>query len=71
MKHIISNIAQGSLVQRARELAGDRRGAGLVEYIILVGAVALASAAAYGQFGTKVGEKINGLGDKVGEIGGN
>jgi pilus assembly protein Flp/PilA len=73
MKHIISNpmissIAQGRLVRRARDLAADRRGAGLVEYIILVGAVALASAAAYGEFSKKVGDKINGLGDKVGQI---
>jgi pilus assembly protein Flp/PilA len=71
MKNIISNVAQGFLVRRARELADDRRGAGLVEYIILVGAVALASAAAYGEFSTKVGDKIKGLGDDVGAIGGN
>jgi Flp pilus assembly pilin Flp len=71
MKHVISNFTQGLFVRRARELAADRRGAGLVEYIILVGAVALASAAAYGQFSTKVSTKVNQLGDKVGQLGGN
>jgi Flp pilus assembly pilin Flp len=60
----------GRVVRRFRELAADRRGAGLVEYIILVGAVALASAAAYGQFSTKVGQKINKLGDNVAKLGG-
>lgn len=71
MKHINDKQTQNRFVRRCRELFADRRGAGLVEYIILVGAVALASAAAYGQFSTKVGGKITKLGDKVEQLGGN
>lgn len=43
----------------ARALLKDTRGANLVEYIILVGVVALIALAGYKVFGTSVDTKIN------------
>jgi Flp pilus assembly pilin Flp len=43
----------------ARALLKDTRGANLVEYIILVGVVALIALAGYRIFGTNVTAKIN------------
>ncbi len=48
-----------------RKLAHDTRGAGFVEYIILVGVVALLCVAAFRQFGTDVGDKIKNQGGEV------
>jgi pilus assembly protein Flp/PilA len=44
---------------RLQELVEDTRGANLVEYIILVGVVALIALAGYKVFGTSVTAKIN------------
>jgi pilus assembly protein Flp/PilA len=51
-----------------RRFLKDTRGANMVEYILLVGVVALISIAAFKAFGTKVQEKIKAQGDTVGEI---
>lgn len=48
-----------------RKLAQDTRGAGFVEYIILVGVIALLCVAAFRQFGTDVGDKIKTQGGEV------
>lgn len=63
-------VAEARNVRTLRELAKDQRGAGLVEYIILVGAVALASLGAYQGFSGAVNEKIQNFGEQVGGIGG-
>jgi len=47
------------------KLARDTRGAGFVEYIILVGVVALFCIAGYTYFGGKVTDKIKAQGDLV------
>lgn len=52
-----------------KKLLKDDRGANLVEYIILVGVVALLSIAAFKIFGGKVQQKIQEQGDKVEQIG--
>jgi Flp pilus assembly pilin Flp len=46
----------------------DTRGANLVEYIILVGVVALIALAGFKAFGTSVTTKINEQSGKVGGI---
>ncbi|HTU62744.1 MAG TPA: hypothetical protein VMF89_29985 [Polyangiales bacterium] len=48
-----------------RALLADTRGAGLVEYIILVGLIALAALAGFNHFGTQVNTKARSLGDRV------
>jgi len=48
-----------------KRLAHDTRGAGFVEYIILVGVVALFCIAGYQYFGGKVTAKIKAQGDAV------
>lgn len=50
---------------RLAALLGDTRGAGLVEYIILVGLIALAALAGFQYFGTQVNTKARNLGDRV------
>ena len=44
------------------------RGAGMVEYIILVGIVALIAIAGFGFFGDAVKAKIKGQGDTVAKV---
>lgn len=53
-----------------RNFLKDTRGANLVEYIILVGVVALIALAGYKFFGNKVTDKINEQGNSVGSING-
>ena len=52
-----------------RRLISDSRGANLVEYIILVGVIALLSIAAFKAFGGKVQSKVQEQGNKVEQIG--
>ncbi len=52
-----------------KKLFNDKRGANLVEYIILIGVVALIALAGFKIFGNKVNNKINEQADKVGTIG--
>ncbi len=51
----------------ARKLVGDRRGANLVEYIILVGVIALIAIAGFKLFGNKVRAKVD---EQAGSVGG-
>jgi Flp pilus assembly pilin Flp len=57
-------------VRTVRALGADTRGAGLVEYIILVGLIALLAIAGFETFGTAVNEKAIELGEGVTGIGG-
>ncbi|MET0342864.1 MAG: Flp family type IVb pilin [Polyangiales bacterium] len=50
-------------------LRDDTRGAGLVEYIILIGLIALLAIAGFNQFGTAVNQKAIDLGTQVSNIG--
>lgn len=52
---------------RAGKLLKDNRGANLVEYIILVGVIALIAIAGFKIFGNKVQQKIE---DQAGSVGG-
>jgi pilus assembly protein Flp/PilA len=51
-----------------RNLLADKRGANMVEYIILVGVVALIALAGFKIFGQKVNSKINDQASTVGGI---
>jgi Flp pilus assembly pilin Flp len=51
-----------------KDFLKDTRGANLVEYIILVGVVALIALAGFKAFGTSVTTKINDQSGKVGGI---
>jgi pilus assembly protein Flp/PilA len=53
-----------------RALLSDRRGANLVEYIILVGVIALIAIAGFKIFGGKVWDKAEKQGESVGNING-
>jgi pilus assembly protein Flp/PilA len=50
---------------RRPTLVSDTRGAGLVEYVILVGLIALAALAGFSYFGSSVNTKARSLGDRV------
>jgi Flp pilus assembly pilin Flp len=54
----------------ARRFVADRRGANLVEYIILVGIVALIAIAGFKIFGGKVRQKVDQQSGAVGGING-
>lgn len=53
-----------------RNLLKDTRGANLVEYIILVGVVALIAIAGFKIFGSRVEAKINEQAESVGSVNG-
>jgi Flp pilus assembly pilin Flp len=55
---------------RTRKFIEDTRGANLVEYIILVGVIALIAIAGFKLFGTKVQAKIQEQSESVGGING-
>lgn len=57
-------------LMRTSQFLKDTRGANLVEYIILVGVIALIAIAGFKMFGTKVTDKINEQGGSVGGING-
>jgi pilus assembly protein Flp/PilA len=59
-----------SIRRLARGLAGDTRGANMVEYILLVGVVALIAIAGFKLFGSKVRSKVDEQGQSVGGING-
>ncbi|MBI5537779.1 MAG: hypothetical protein HY898_33955 [Deltaproteobacteria bacterium] len=54
---------------KLNKLLKDNRGANLVEYIILVGVVALIALAGFKFFGKKVTDKVNDQANKVETIG--
>jgi pilus assembly protein Flp/PilA len=62
-----SNTALSS--PRKPRLLDDTRGAGLVEYIVLVGLIALAAIWGFGEFGGAVNDKAIDLGERVEGIG--
>jgi pilus assembly protein Flp/PilA len=57
-------------LMRTKKFLEDTRGANLVEYIILVGVIALIAIAGFKMFGTKVQDKIQEQGGSVGGING-
>jgi Flp pilus assembly pilin Flp len=61
--------SNASPAPRRRRLLSDTRGAGLVEYIILVGLIALVAIAGFEKFGEKVNNKAEALGEQVEDIG--
>jgi len=65
MKDTHSNLA----TSMGKRLISDTRGAGLVEYIILVGLVALVAISGFDWFGDKLHDKAHDLGDEVEQIG--
>ncbi len=64
-----TSSASISLTQRARGaltcLARDQRGASFVEYVIVVGLVAIVCIVAFGKFGGAINKKIE---DQTGKI---
>ena len=57
-----------TVAQPKKTLLRDQRGANLVEYIILVGVVALIALAGFKVFGQRVDTKVKRQADTVGEI---
>jgi pilus assembly protein Flp/PilA len=53
---------------RLRDIASDTRGAGMVEYIIILGVVALAGQTAFRAFGTALSKKVRQQADTVSQI---
>jgi len=53
------------MTTQLRKLIRDRRGAGLTEYIILVGVIALLAIAGFKTFGKDVKKKVE---DQAGEV---
>ena len=64
-KHLSSKLRSAS---NPRRLLSDTHGAGLVEYIILVGLIALAAVMGFRHFGTSVNSKAVKLGDAVRDL---
>ena len=56
-------------MQKLIKLIKDNRGANLVEYIILVGVIALVAIAGFKIFGEKVDSKVQEQANKVEQIG--
>jgi Flp pilus assembly pilin Flp len=65
MNNTIKPVSPSRSTRSIRKLAKDTRGAGLVEYIILVGVVALGGMTAFGAFSKEVNAKIQGMGNTV------
>jgi pilus assembly protein Flp/PilA len=55
-------------ISKVRSFIKDTRGANMVEYIILVGVVAILAIAAFKAFGGKVSQKITNQGNAVGNV---
>lgn len=69
MEEAIIMVEPKQPVSTLRALAKDTRGAGLVEYIVLVGLIALAAIMGFETFGGAVNERATTLGGKVSGIG--
>jgi Flp pilus assembly pilin Flp len=54
-------------MQQIRKFLQDKRGANMVEYIIVVAVIALVAIAAFRTFGNAVNDKVN---DKAGDVSG-
>ena len=59
MKNLFNQRDAGLPGGRFRRFVKDQRGANLVEYIILVGVIALIAIAGFKTFGGKVQDKVN------------
>jgi Flp pilus assembly pilin Flp len=59
-----------TFMNHCRAIVRDRRGANMVEYIILVGIVALFAIGAFKMFGDKVVNRVKAQGTTVGNING-
>jgi len=57
------------MMTRIQQFLRDNRGANLVEYIILVGVIALIAIAGFKIFGEKVDQKVQDQAGKVEQIG--
>jgi len=51
-----------------KQLVKDRRGANMVEYIIMVGLIAIIAMAGFRFFGTQINQKINQQGNTVDSV---
>lgn len=66
MSNDVTNAAANGKEESLRQrLLRDQRGAGLVEYIMLAGLVAIAAITAFTGFGTSVSNKISGQAGRV------
>lgn len=65
MRNMEPEMNIDKVVVRSRSLVRDTRGANLVEYIILVGVVAIIGIVAFGKFGGTVSKKIDNQADTV------
>lgn len=63
------DLTTANTTRSERSLLAHTEGAGLVEYIILVGLIALATIQGFRTFGDTVNERAEGLGQRVGTIG--
>lgn len=64
-KHVTHAATNGNESSLGQRLLRDQRGAGLVEYIMLAGLVAIAAITAFTGFGTSVSSKITGQAGRV------
>jgi Flp pilus assembly pilin Flp len=55
---------------KLKRLTSDQRGASLIEYVLLVGIIALVAIAGFRAFGTSVRDKVQQQSDAVGKING-
>jgi pilus assembly protein Flp/PilA len=55
-------------MEKIRRLIQDKRGANMVEYIIIVAVIALVAIAAFRTFGTAVNDKVDQKKDEVTDI---
>jgi pilus assembly protein Flp/PilA len=60
---------RATFLESSKKLMADTRGAGLVEYIVLIGLIALVAASGFEYFGDKVHDKAEDLGDEVEGLG--
>lgn len=62
--------SKSPMMTAPKALLADTRGANLVEYIILVGVIALIAIAGFKAFGSRVNDKVNEQSNSVGSING-
>jgi pilus assembly protein Flp/PilA len=55
-------------IVRLQQLAKDTRGANMVEYIIMVGLIAIIAMVGFRFFGTQINQKINQQGNTVDSV---
>jgi Flp pilus assembly pilin Flp len=70
VNHRIQSTRRPTLLSFFRRFLRDQRGAGLVEYIMLAGLIAIASIFAFRAFGEKVQDAVDKQGSEVEKLGG-